>query len=114
MMDEKQWGITVALKMYIQKLCVCFDDNDSHILGMSVSPDKKFVQVLRQGICSCEVCLNWRWPWGNYDCNITVLWMHACMCEYLWYQYDCLEFNIRCHGKLYETVQMLHKYLCNL
>lgn len=46
MMDEKQWGITVALKMYIQKLCVCFDDNDSHILGMSVSPDKKFVQVL--------------------------------------------------------------------
>lgn len=41
MMDEKQWGITVALKMYIQKLCVCFDDNDSHILGMSVSPDKK-------------------------------------------------------------------------
>lgn len=84
-MDEKQWGITVALKMYIpvQKLCVCFDDNDSHILGMSVSPDKKFVQVLRQGICSCEVCLNWRWPWGNYDCNITVLWMHACMCEYL-------------------------------
>lgn len=54
MMDEKQWGITVALKMYIQKLCVCF--NDSHILGTSVSPDKKFVQVLRQEICSCEVC----------------------------------------------------------
>lgn len=49
MMAEKLRGISVALKMYIQKLCVYFDDSDSHILGMSVSPDKMFVQVLKTG-----------------------------------------------------------------
>lgn len=55
----KTKGNKCCLKnVYIQKLCVYFEDNDSQILGMSVSPDKVFVQVLRQGICPCEVSLN--------------------------------------------------------
>lgn len=58
MMAEELREITLALKMYIQKLCVYFDDKMSHISwDMSENSDKVFMQVLRHRICSSEVCL---------------------------------------------------------